>query len=73
MLSDELREAMRTVDFEIRRGTCTAAMWELFTQRVDDIADRLESYERAAGPGPASRGQIPPGGNVVVLRSEPSA
>ncbi len=70
MLSDELREAQRAVDFEIRRGTCSLQIWTAYCERVEEIAERLAAYEHAAGPGPASRGDTPAGANVVMLRPD---
>ena len=60
MLSDELRQALDTVRFEIARGTCTPELWLRFCERVDECADRLAAYERSAGPGPVSRGEVLP-------------
>ncbi len=67
MLSDELRGALATVRYEICRGTCTPDLWRLYCERMDELANRLEAWERAAGPGPLSRGEVATGGNVVAL------
>ena len=74
MLSDELRLAMRSARYEIAGGTCTPDLWRLFCERVDEIANRLEAYERSAGPNDAGRidpSHLPEG--VVQLHPEPPA
>ena len=74
MLSDELRLALRSVRYEVAGGTCEPAIWTLFLDRMDEIANRLEAYERSAGPGDVGRidpSRLPDG--VVPLRPEPPA
>ncbi len=67
MLSDDLRNALRSVRYEIAGGTCSPELWLLFCDGIEDIAERLAAWERAAGPGPLSRGEVAKGGNVVAL------
>ena len=74
MLSDELRNAFRQVRYEIAGGTCTLDIWLIFCDRIEDIAERIEAYERSAGPGPGARldpDNLPEG--VVPLHLEPPA
>ena len=74
MLSDELRLALRSVRYEVAGGTCEPAIWTLFLDRMDEIANRLEAYERSTGPDAAHRlnaANLPEG--VVPLRPEPPA
>ena len=66
MLSDELRRALVTARIRVAEGAMTEQAWESFCERIEDIAARLEHWERSATPGPAARLHAVPD-NVVML------
>ncbi len=66
MLSDELRRTLAVARQHVAEGTMTEGVWDLFYDRIADIAARLEHWERSATPGPAARLSAVPD-NVVWL------
>ena len=77
MLSNDLREAVRALQGELMASGLPADRVVAVCNRLvelEDLADRIASWERAAIPGPAARidrDAMP--ANVVALRSEPPA
>ena len=67
MLSEDLRNAMRHARGEVAHQTMTADLWLVFCERIEEIADEMEQWERSATPRQATRlvGRSPE--HVVVL------
>jgi len=65
MLSDEIRSAMSAANKQVAAETMTMDMWRLFDDRMEDIAERLEKWERSSDLGENGKRDLPP--NVVRI------
>ena len=48
MLSDELRRTLAVARGHVAEGAMTWEVWDLFCERIEDVAGRLEQWERSA-------------------------
>ena len=77
MLSNDLREAVRALQGELMASGLPADRVIAVCNRlveIEDLADRIQAWERAAVPGPAARldaASLPEG--VVLMRPEGAA